>query len=163
MIQELFSFFIFFRLLCFLVFLLALGYVFYRYVYAGLVQAMHDERDQEQERTFAKIHTQEELEKVCVQGKNQELKALLLIDKIDRWRLVKDVSLQAKKQDELLSQDRVKSYLIKQASWLSLYDAQKIILPKAFSEAQKSIEDYFFLQDHNVSYVQKIIDQLHKG
>lgn len=160
---EFFSFFVLFRVSCFLIFISFLVYCYRHYVHAKLVHLMNTQKKEREELVILKESYVSTLEVLDEKGRLDEQQRKQLFGKISHWQVTVEKQATFYQDQKKSSGDHIKKYLMRQAEWLSLYDVQKEVLPQAFENTVDEMKHHFVQQAEQDRYIQKIFMQLSKG
>jgi thiamine pyrophosphate-dependent acetolactate synthase large subunit-like protein len=161
--NDFFSFYAFFEIVCFLLLLNFIKNAFKKYGLASLKAGIaHAELFL---KGLKKDHS--ELEKVYQIKMNetaeQERFAKELLKRIKKWKEAEALKTKTLIRQRSECQERIKQYTENQQEWLMVSKIEKEVIPKAFVQAKKELIEAFRNKQDQTQFLDKVVADFVKG
>ena len=143
MIDELFSFYGFFQITCFVFLVYYLTTVFKKYVSPFIITSLQQQKEAQEKYQQRYQAAQEHYARAQATLDQEKEESKKLLVKIALWNQVQQAKSGAIKEERIHSQEKVKQYLKLQSNWLTLAHARTTILPEALQLTEKNIKKQF--------------------
>ena len=153
-------FFISMRIVCFIVFVLFIIYLFKKYILVELKKIKHHE-EQATEQLFIEQETVKETMRLLHnETLQQKQKTELLLEKLKLWNFY---ITQKKTQEQINAfhiQKQIKQYVVKQIEGIFLEKGKQIVIPDALKKAEQELKTHFSNANEQKLFLQKSISFL---
>lgn len=162
MFNEIFSFFGFFQIVCFVLLLLYVKKLVITYLkpelYKEIVKREKHFNDlQKEQKYLEKVHALSVQETEAAAGTAENL-----LKKIRTWHMVMDRKHKIHERSRVNSQKQVKNYLEEQARLLSIDHAKKEVIPEATQQALQDLRIQFSTQKAREAFLKNILIKMNE-
>lgn len=156
MMEELFSFFGLFQIVCFIFLIRYITKLFRNYIAPFIQEALKQQKEaQEKQHQQYQLLQEHHARAQATLDQEKEASKRLLV-KIALWQKAQQEKDAVIKEDRKHSQEQVKEHLKLQSHWLTLMHARQMILPEAVGLVEKKVIKQF----NSSSKQQKFLDEL---
>lgn len=155
-------FYTIFRVICFLVFMGVVIRECYKKLFPYLVDLYHRYKKMLVDKALVREKIIKQKEMLLNQIEQQRVEGIRLTEKIRIWAEVEHRCKNQKNQEEYVSKEKLRDYMIEQARFLAVANARKELMPEIVSRVADEIKKEYRLAEAQKKYTATIFATLER-